>query len=59
VLSEINAVFCEPDDLSAWKFTIEALFANEEQRLALGKQAREDVQGYTWTARAQRILQDL
>jgi len=26
---------------------IEALLAKEEQRLALGKQAREDVQGYT------------
>ena len=59
VLNEKNAVFCEPGDVSAWKSAIEALLVKEEQRLALGKQAREDVQGYTWIERARRILQDL
>ena len=35
---------------------IEALRDDEARRAALGSQARLDVQGYTWTARAQRIL---
>jgi glycosyltransferase involved in cell wall biosynthesis len=68
VLNEKNAVFCDAGDseigngesvAGKWKMAIEALLANEEQRRTLGKQAREDVQGYTWTERARRILQDL
>jgi glycosyltransferase involved in cell wall biosynthesis len=66
VLNKKNAVFCEPvgeenweSGIGSWKSSIEALLANEEQRFALGSQAREDVQGYTWTARAQRIVRDL
>ena len=59
VLNEKNAVFCEPSDIAEWKSVIEALFANEEFRLALGQQARKDAQGFTWTGRAKRILQGL
>jgi glycosyltransferase involved in cell wall biosynthesis len=58
VLNEKNAVFCEPDEVGKWKVEIEGLLADEPRRLALGKQARQDVQGYTWLARAERILQD-
>ena len=56
VLNEKNAVFCEPEDLGAWKVEIESLLGNEARRIVLGERARGDVQGYTWVARAQRIM---
>ncbi|HEY9528996.1 MAG TPA: glycosyltransferase [Anaerolineales bacterium] len=56
VLHEENAVFCEPEDLGTWKGEIESLLANEARRIRLGQRARQDVQGYTWVARAQRIM---
>src|SRR5574341_1381011 len=56
VLNEKNAVFCEPDAFASWKPALENLLNDEAQRLSLGKQARQDVQGYTWFARAERIL---
>lgn len=56
VLNETNAVFCEPGNLEEWRFVIELLIANEARRTALGNQARRDVEGYTWVARSQRIL---
>jgi glycosyltransferase involved in cell wall biosynthesis len=56
VLNEGNAVFCEPDEVGKWKVEIEGLLANEARRVELGKQAKEDVRGYTWVARAERIL---
>jgi glycosyltransferase involved in cell wall biosynthesis len=59
VLNEKNAVFCEPDDVGKWKVEIEGLLADESRRLALGEQARQDVQSYTWVARAKRILKGL
>jgi len=59
VLNEKSAVFCEPDDLSSWKSAIEILIDDESRRAALGKQAKRDAQGYTWLARAQRILNGL
>ena len=56
VLNEKNAVFCEPDEDGDWRREIESLLADESRRIDLGKQAREAVEGYTWLARAQRIL---
>jgi glycosyltransferase involved in cell wall biosynthesis len=56
VLNEKNAVFCEPDNISAWKSAVEVLLNDESKRAALGKQAKRDVQGYTWLARAKHIL---
>lgn len=56
VLNEQNAVFCKPDDVGEWRLVIQALLDDEARRAALGNQARLDVQGYTWVARAQRIL---
>jgi glycosyltransferase involved in cell wall biosynthesis len=58
VLNEKNAVFCEPDDLGKWKVEIEGLLADESRRVALGEQALQDVSGYTWLARAERIMRD-
>lgn len=56
VLNENNAVFCKPDDISSWKFALERLLKDENLRDELGRQAKQDAQGYTWIARAQRIM---
>jgi glycosyltransferase involved in cell wall biosynthesis len=56
VLNENNAVFCKPDDIPSWKTALERLLQDENLRDKLGKQARRDAQGYTWVARAQRIM---
>jgi glycosyltransferase involved in cell wall biosynthesis len=57
VLNEKNAVFCEPDNIDVWEQTLRELMTNEPLRLALGAQARADVAGYTWVARAKRALE--
>jgi len=59
VLNEGNAVFCKPDDVGDWRLVIESLLDDDAHRAKLGRQARQDVQGYTWVARAQRILNGL
>jgi glycosyltransferase involved in cell wall biosynthesis len=59
VLSEKNAVFCEPVDVDDWKLGIGELLTDESRRLALGRQARQDVQDYTWSARAGRIMRGM
>ena len=56
VLNRKNAVFCKPDDIGSWKSTMETLLTDESKRTALGIQAKHDVQGYTWRARAERIM---
>ncbi len=56
VLNENNAVFCKPDDINSWKSALERLLKDENLRDELGRRARHDSQGYTWVARAQRIL---
>ncbi len=57
VLNEQSAVFCEPDTVEDWKPAIEGLLADEVRRAALGNRAKEDVKGYTWLARAAKIMQ--
>jgi hypothetical protein len=42
-----------------WKVGIEELLNDEPRRVALGKQAQEGVQGYTWLARAEKIMKSL
>jgi len=56
VLNEKNAVFCEPDQLENWRIEVEGLLADEPRRVELGKQAKEDVQKFTWLARAKKIM---
>ena len=56
VLNENNAVFCKPDDINSWKSALELLLKDENLRVQLGGRAKQDVQGYTWLARAERIL---
>ncbi len=58
VLNEQNAVFAEPSDVDAWERTLRDLLADEPRRLALADQARKDVAGRTWLARALRALTD-
>ena len=59
VLNEKSAVFCEPDDIEKWKSALEDLLKDKTKRDVLGKQAKQDVQGYTWLARAEKILNGL
>ena len=56
VLNEKNAVFCEPGNVDVWERSLRKLLADKPRRLALGTQARKDVAGYTWVARAERAL---
>jgi glycosyltransferase involved in cell wall biosynthesis len=56
VLNGKNAVFCQPDESENWKFAIEKLLDNQARREELGNQARRDVEGYTWVARARKIM---
>ncbi len=56
VLNEESAVFCEPDAVAEWKAEVESLLLDAPRRLGLGRSARESVQGYSWLARAERIL---
>ena len=57
VLNEGNAVFCEPGNTEVWERTLRELLQDEPRRLALGAQARIDVAGHTWVARARRALE--
>jgi glycosyltransferase involved in cell wall biosynthesis len=57
VLNEKNAVFCEPGNVAVWERTLRSVLADIPGRLALGTQARKDVEGYTWLARAERALE--
>jgi glycosyltransferase involved in cell wall biosynthesis len=56
VLNKHSAIFCEPDNLEGWRVEIESLLGDEARRTELGSQARRDVEGYTWVARAKRIM---
>ena len=57
VLYEGNAVFCEPGEVGKWKVEIESLLADESRRLALGMQARKDVEQLTWVKREERVME--
>jgi glycosyltransferase involved in cell wall biosynthesis len=59
VLNEKNAILLDPDDVDQWVVTIERLRFDEDTRKALAVQAKNDVQQYTWEARAERILAGL
>jgi glycosyltransferase involved in cell wall biosynthesis len=56
VLDEESAVFCQPGEIRDWRLVIESLLDDDARRAMLGAQAQHKVQDYTWTARAQRIL---
>jgi glycosyltransferase involved in cell wall biosynthesis len=56
VLNEESAVFCQPDEIGDWRLVLESLLEDDVHRGRLGSRARQAVQGYTWVARAQRIM---
>lgn len=56
VLDEHTAVFCPPEDIHAWRAALTDLLADSRLRAALAKQARREVEQYTWLARAEKIL---
>ena len=57
ILNDKNAVFCPPEDLSAWTAALSKLIDSPEQREALSKRAHTDAEQYTWVARSQKALQ--
>lgn len=57
VLNERNAVFCKPDETGDWRLEVERLLMDEARRTQLGNQARRDVEGYTWLAREEKVLE--
>ncbi len=64
VLNEGNAVFCSAGTLGdwesvigEWKMEIEKLLVDEPRRLALGAQARLDVEQLTWVKREERVME--
>jgi glycosyltransferase involved in cell wall biosynthesis len=59
VIGEQNAVLCPPDDLPAWSQALRGLLAEDGLRQRLAQQAWQDVQQYTWEARARRSLEGL
>ncbi len=56
VLNERNAVFCPPEDISAWTAAVRALLDDSARRETLGTQAKADSQHYSWAERAKRAL---
>ncbi|MCA1954741.1 MAG: glycosyltransferase family 4 protein [Anaerolinea sp.] len=56
VLNEENAVFCPPEEPTAWVKALDELIRDGERGRRLGFQARRDAQRYTWQQRAGGIL---
>jgi glycosyltransferase involved in cell wall biosynthesis len=46
----------ENQRIGDWRLAIEALLADEPRRLALGAQARRDVERFSWVKREERVL---
>ena len=64
ILNEGNAVLVEPMEegnrewgIGNWKAAIESLLDDEPRRLALGAQARLDVEQLTWVKREERVME--
>lgn len=59
VLHPGNAVLLPPDTPSAWALALTSLQRNPVYAATLAAQARLDARGYTWQARAERILRGI
>jgi glycosyltransferase involved in cell wall biosynthesis len=59
VLNENNAVFCPPEDETAWIEKLGEVMQDQELSNALGRQARQDAERYTWLKRAEKALTGL
>ena len=49
----------ENQRIGDWRLAIEALLADEPRRLALGAQARRDVERFSWVKREERVLEGI
>jgi glycosyltransferase involved in cell wall biosynthesis len=56
VLNEKNAIFCPPDNISAWVVAVRDLLENSAKRDLLAKRAKSDSAQYSWIERARRAL---
>ena len=59
VISEVNAILLPPDDPNAWLAALRSLRDHPEVRTKLAEHAWQDVQKYSWEARAEAILAGL
>ena len=59
VLNPANAILLDGEDLQAWSAALLQLQNDAALCARLGQQARQDVERYTWQARAARILDGL
>ena len=59
IISNENAILLPTDNIKAWVDAIKNMMTNPAQRKKLATQARQDVQQYSWDARAKRILNGL
>jgi glycosyltransferase involved in cell wall biosynthesis len=57
VLDETTAVFCLPDDLTAWEAQLKRLLHDPSLRKKLGESARRAVEKYSWKKRAADVLE--
>jgi glycosyltransferase involved in cell wall biosynthesis len=57
VLDDSMAVFCPPEDATAWANALDSLLRDSKRRQALGQRARAAAHGYSWIERAKLVLQ--
>ena len=57
VLNQNNALLLPPEDPDAWAAALQSCLDNPEKAQLLAGQAWQDVQQYTWLARARRALE--
>ncbi|MBC8508571.1 MAG: glycosyltransferase family 4 protein [Anaerolineales bacterium] len=58
-LNQENAILLSPDEIAAWVSAIQELQSDACRRDKLARQARKDVQNYSWQSRAERILKGM
>ena len=56
-LDSENAVYCPPADLESWQSAIRWLLTSPEEAGRLAARARQQVEPYSWTARAKNALE--
>lgn len=57
ILNENNSFLLPCDDVESWIQIIKNIENNIELARKIAKSAKEDVQNYTWTKRAKRIIE--
>jgi glycosyltransferase involved in cell wall biosynthesis len=59
VLDETNSFLADDGDVEGWVQTIKKIASDRENALLVAAKAREDVEEYTWKARAERMVEIL